>query len=243
MAETQAQTLERFFSTLREAVRDSRTAETDGPLTVAEIYQDLVPYRVARTQIGFAMNADYEHALMRLLAGEGEFVRLDPAEAQRELRRALDQVNPDVTLYRKYGSCEVWLRRDESGPALAGDASAGGEEAAASGPSGAAAAAPEPSEAAPPRAAVSEAARPTAVPEAARPAAVPEAAPESTDSPPAAASRACSGCGESLPDGRRVRFCPYCGADQRAPCLECGEELDPDWTFCIACGRRVGSGA
>jgi hypothetical protein len=54
------------------------------------------------------------------------------------------------------------------------------------------------------------------------------------------AAGACRYCGGSLPDGRRVLFCPSCGQNlmvQRCPA--CGTELEIHWKYCITCGRGV----
>jgi len=54
------------------------------------------------------------------------------------------------------------------------------------------------------------------------------------------AAGACRYCGGTLPDGRRVLFCPSCGQNlmvQRCPA--CGTELEIHWKYCITCGRGV----
>jgi hypothetical protein len=54
------------------------------------------------------------------------------------------------------------------------------------------------------------------------------------------AASACRYCGGTLPDGRRVLFCPSCGQNlmvQRCPA--CGTELEIHWKYCITCGRGV----
>lgn len=89
--------------------REIRQREIEQPVTVAEIYQEIVPYRAIRSDIGVDMNADYEHALLRLLAGEGGLVRLEPTEARDELRFELEMPDPNVTLYRKFAGCDVWV--------------------------------------------------------------------------------------------------------------------------------------
>jgi hypothetical protein len=106
--------VERLHGLLAEALRRSRTEPFVAPVTVAEIYQDLVPYRAVRSSLGFHMNADYEHTLLRLLAGEGDRVRLDPPEARDELRSELDTPNPNVGLFRKFAACDVWVTATES---------------------------------------------------------------------------------------------------------------------------------
>ena len=101
--------VERMHACLAEALERTRPEPFGSPVTVAEIYQDLVPYRNVRTELGFDMNADYEHTLLRLLSGEGELARLEPSEARGELRRELDSPNPNVGLFRKFAACDVWI--------------------------------------------------------------------------------------------------------------------------------------
>jgi hypothetical protein len=112
--------VERIHACLADALERTRTDPFGSPVTVAEIYQDLVPYRNVRTDLGFAMNADYEHTLLRLLAGEAELVRLDPSEAREELRQELESPNPNVGLFRKFAACDVWVAaRTRTAPAEA----------------------------------------------------------------------------------------------------------------------------
>jgi hypothetical protein len=79
---------------------------------VAEIYQNLVPYRTHRAAIGVEMNGDYEDALMRLLAGEGGFLTLESEVAQSELVKELSASNPNTTLYRDFAAATVRLNPD-----------------------------------------------------------------------------------------------------------------------------------
>lgn len=264
----------RMHESLVAAIGRARAGRLDQPVTVAEIYQDLIPYRNVRDALGLELNADYEHTLLRLLSGEGGCVRLEPEEARRELADELESPNPYVGLYRKFAGCDVLVspaRRSYAQPAATPD------------PSGPAAPAPdldaEPAretvvpvrEAAPLRdtEAVQEAAPapaagtpplPSATPPMPAPAHVsadtPEdrsgavhapadaaGTPESTAGSETAATAACFGCDASLPQGREVRFCPFCGHDQRLrPCASCGEVLEPGWRFCIGCGAGIARG-
>lgn len=251
--------VERLYAALTDAMRSGRPRAFDAPVTVAEIYQDLVPYRVVRATLGFELNADYEHALLQLLAGAGGLARLEPEEAAAELRDELRSPNPNVGLFRKFAACDVWIAR----PVAAGReeedfAPEPVEEDFAPEP-----VAEEPQERAPlppaapasATAAAEHAAARFEEPRASAPAdvrAVEEGrrdaggesaagaaeAPAFTDAPPPRdTTRRCGFCDAKLPAGRLVRFCPQCGSDQaRRPCVACGESLEAAWRFCVSCG-------
>src|SRR5688572_21791838 len=108
-------TVKRLYQRLAEALQRSRQDAFTGPVTVAEIYQELVPYRVVRGEVGFDMNADYEHALLRLLAGEGDMARLEPAHAREQITKELRSSNPNVSIYREYAGCDVFVNQPEPG--------------------------------------------------------------------------------------------------------------------------------
>jgi hypothetical protein len=210
--------VERLYHRLAEALEGGRGF--GGPVTVAEIYQELVPYRLVRSDVGFGMNADYEHALLRLLAGERGLARLDPEEAVRELRRELDSPNPNLGAYRDLAGCDVWV---SARPATAPErpAAGGPAEPVRTAPTGTAAA----------TFSFAEPAREPAGGVEQEPA--PEPAAEAVEE---AADR-CAYCDSELPSHRAVLFCPFCGADQRTrPCGACGEIVEPGWGFCVACG-------
>lgn len=102
--------VERLYEYLTQALERTRPDPYTAPVTVAEIYRELIPYRTVRAELGFSMNADYEHVLLRLLAGDAELALLEPAEAREQIRRELESTNPDVSLYRRFAGCDVWLR-------------------------------------------------------------------------------------------------------------------------------------
>ncbi len=107
--------VDQLHACLAEALLRSRREPFVTPVTVAEIYQDLVPYRTVRSRLGFEMNADYEHTLLRLLAGEGSHARLEPREAREELQAELETPNPNVGLFRKFAACDVWIAAPREG--------------------------------------------------------------------------------------------------------------------------------
>lgn len=117
--------VDRLYHSLADALRRSRVEPFSSPVTVAEIYQELVPYRQVREELGFGMNADYEHALLCLLAGDGDHVRLEPDTARTAIAKELKTPNPNVSIYREYAGCDAWVAE----PAAGADAGADGEEA------------------------------------------------------------------------------------------------------------------
>lgn len=236
--------------TLVDALRRTRPTALNRPVTVAEIYQDLVPYKTARTAIGFDMNADYEHTLLRLLAGEGDLARIEPREVRDKLRMELESPNPDVGLFRNYAACDVWVNVSDT-PGIGGEALAdsweeeflgGGAEQTAEDPGQAPV--EQAAHAEPTRAAAASAAPPSEIADK-QPAAKKE--PEVERAPAHDSyddeeldTTSCAFCGADLPASRMVNFCPFCGTDQsQQPCPACGEMLDPLWRFCISCGARV----
>jgi hypothetical protein len=265
--EEEHEPLERLYTRLTRALQSQRSDPWSAPVTVAEIYQELIPYRVVRDDAGFAMNADYEHALLRLLSGEGDWARLEPPTARDVIERELRSPNPNVTIYREYAACDVWIKAPRDG--LQAAATAGRiaerdnveleeldlteeieEEASPSTfaldeAEPAAPAAPRPPP--PPAAAPASASPlpPQPVPSSA-PAPVAPLAPAPPDRGQAAAVSGeaqgshCAFCDSRLPSRRKVRFCPFCGGDQSmVPCATCGEALESAWLFCVACGTSA----
>lgn len=193
---------------LRSALRSSDAPAE--PVTIGDIYQRLIPYRSVRSELGVLEFAAYEHALLRLLAGEGRHVRVQEPRALEEIQRELASVSPILGIYRDYSEAAVEV---------------GYGAAAKSAPSAAGAPAhPNPS-------------TPTPAPD--RPAPTPAAPPPvaSAPSPRAPYAAACRKCKEPLPPIDSIRFCPYCGENQGPkPCAECGTPIEGGWSFCIRCG-------
>jgi len=208
--------VERFHRALVDEIRSRRPEYLRGPFTVAEIYQNLVPYGTHRDRIGVEMNGDYEDALMRMLTGEGDYLVLESEHALRHLREELEASNPNVGAYREFAAVDVRLN-----PARIRE---GGWDRPP---------APDPEELAEPNGDLADAEEEApgldAVSDPGEPAA---AKPEPPD--------ACLWCRAELPKKPNLRFCPFCGTDIRVvPCPACGEELEPKWHFCIACGAEV----
>lgn len=105
--------VDRFFQVLVEEIRDNAPSYLDSSFTVAEIYQSLVPYRTHRDRIGAEMNGDYEDALLRLLAGEGEYLEMDSDTARERVRLELRSSNPNTGLYREFAAVRVRLNPEQ----------------------------------------------------------------------------------------------------------------------------------
>ncbi len=105
------QVLERFHRALIEEIQTQRPEYLTASFTVAEIYQNLVPYGSHRDRIGVEMNGDYEDALIRLLAGEGGYLILDSEPALRDLKAELETPNPNTGLYREFAAVDVRLNQ------------------------------------------------------------------------------------------------------------------------------------
>jgi hypothetical protein len=101
--------LKRFHEVLLRQITDTRPDYLTAPFTVAEIYQDLVPYRSHRDLIGIEMNGDYEDALIRMLSGEGDYLIMDSDVARREIQRELAGSNPNTALFRDFAAVDVRL--------------------------------------------------------------------------------------------------------------------------------------
>jgi hypothetical protein len=228
---------------------DARGHGPERPLKVSQLYQELVPYSAVRGPLDLELNADYEHALLRLLAGERRLVRLEPSQARDELKREAEQPFPTVGLFRKFAASDVWVGR--AGEAVVPDADREPDHEPDHEPDD------EPDHEPDDHARETlqlHFPEPAPMPDRAAPltgGAVPlrKTARKTAAEPARDASRDpvhelaeshsdCSFCGDSLPPGRRVRFCPFCGADQRLrPCPRCDAVLERAWRYCIACGR------
>jgi hypothetical protein len=222
--------LDRLFARLVRTVRDDRPEYLAGAFEVSELLA-FVPYKAVRGEVGVDSDDDYGHAITRLLAGERGLLFVDDL-MQDDLRAELDSKNPDLQAYRSYLTSRVTLAQekvrevlDALGPASPREAPAPAKPAThpapAEGPT-----APLP-------------VRDRAIVPKARP--VPSAtAPVAPSLDGRAARPGCKYCGQAIPQGREIRFCPQCGQDLSVHrCAACSAELEPDWKFCVSCGRAA----
>jgi hypothetical protein len=260
--------LRRFHRALvRELQAQGGTLDT--PFTVAEIYQNLVPYRTHRDELSVEMNADYEHALLRLLGGEGDFLTIESRTARQEIQDELASPNPNTGLFRDFAAADVRLNPHLLDEALMELSSQEGEMTAEEAPVEQAEGTEDVGVSQAEDHGVGEGEE-----EEAEALDSPGLAPEVSEDMTAAAEaegeegswgddlvegeksveagaaeeedrspfEACPWCRENLPQRGGVKFCPFCGSNvQLVPCPTCGEELELNWRFCIACGMEVDS--
>lgn len=95
---------------LHARLRDALKSESDvSGLTIGDVYQRLIPYRSVRSELGILELAEYEHALLKLLAGERGYLTLEGEHALSELQAELESTNPILGVYRDYSAVVVRL--------------------------------------------------------------------------------------------------------------------------------------
>lgn len=205
----------RLFVALVREIRTRWPEYLHSRFTVAEIYQNLIPWRSHRNAMDIATSAEYEQALLRLLAGEGDYLALESQAAREEIQAELEARFPNTGLYRDFAAVGVRLNATRL---PAGDGGPGHREAAAAN--------------VPDQDGLGVAER---EPDAVAGITVPAAAGEAM-----AVGQVCSGCDRELPDIEGVRFCPFCGQDARIiACPSCGMRVEAEWSYCVGCGRRA----
>lgn len=268
MTDTVRDELDRLFLRLVRAAREARPEYLGRAFEVAELVA-LVPYRKVRADLHVDTNDDYAHAITRLLSGERGYVFADDlmqddlaselASPNPDLAAYRAYLNAKVTLAQEHVRVAVTRIEGE----LAGTPASVALVAAVSEPLPAAPlptepipVAPEPIPAKPIEVATAAAheapadapSKPRAKATSATPRVVVPTKPDPAPRPlhPDAEMRqhearpGCRYCGKGLPEGREIVFCPSCGQNLRVrQCAACSAELEPEWKFCVTCGRAA----
>ena len=218
-----ADELDRLFGRLVEALAEAGPGRLAVPFAAAELYERLVPYRSNRAKLNVATHQDYEMTVLRLLAGERGYARLEPGDVREALQREGAATNPDTGVFRNFPDAQVMINR------IAAERFLKGERAYAP-PS------PSPSTAAAPSPALAELDEASEAEE--EPAAPSHFSLDESD----AGVPQCAYCGGTLPGARKVNFCPHCGQPPSGElrCPACGSEVDVGWAYCASCGRSTG---
>lgn len=247
--------LDRLFQSVVRTVRDSRPENLSKSLEVGELL-DLVPYRLVRADLGVETNDDYAHVVTRLLSGERGYLFVDDL-MQDDLKSELASPNPNLMAYRAYANTRVTLSQEHARRLIEQMGAATDPKPAATAlqpanieptrtPARAPAAASAPAPLAPSAPPVARAPTPAAPREPAtgprppRPVSSPRPLDPDSVAPHRPARPGCKYCGQALPEGREVRYCPACGQNLLVRrCAACSAELEPGWKFCVACGRAA----
>ncbi|HUQ14602.1 MAG TPA: zinc ribbon domain-containing protein [Gemmatimonadales bacterium] len=239
--------VERFFRRLVSNLAATDPARLRRPVPLDEISREILPYRANRRALQLDTSEDYELVLLRLCAGEGGMVRIEPDEARARFAQEIRSANPDLDVLHAFENVQLTLKAESLARALEAE--------------------PEGSYALPSRRAepeidpelvlgaaqfddlpgLSDAELPEvdALRETPDAEELPDAdeLPETAEASAAEPALSCLYCGGSLPVHRPVNFCPHCGQSQtQILCPECRSEIEPGWRHCVNCGAAVGEG-
>ncbi|HKW48934.1 MAG TPA: hypothetical protein VJN70_15900, partial [Gemmatimonadaceae bacterium] len=111
--------IDRTFRHLLQTIQTRYPAYLTQPFEVAELYQNILPYRHHRRELGLETNQEYELVLLQLLSGARDYLVVNDQMRER-LARELASPNPDPGAFREFSTSQVALspaavRRFESG--------------------------------------------------------------------------------------------------------------------------------
>ena len=99
-------TLDRMFAVLVRNLRAKQPASLTAPISVADLHQQILPYRHFRRELGIETNQEYELALMELLSGARGYLDVD--ERLRDgLGKELQASSPEPSRVRDYADAQV----------------------------------------------------------------------------------------------------------------------------------------
>ncbi|AHG89907.1 Double zinc ribbon [Gemmatirosa kalamazoonensis] len=251
--------LDRLHERLVANVRDGFPHLLERTFRLGDIQEHLVPYRTNRPSLRFESARQYELALMRLASGERGYLRVEPTVADA-FRRALASPEPDAAVLRDHALATVALTNGTTGSATTTGATAEAPRAdapRADAPRDETATLEAPMLEAPTLDSLKldspklDASWPPAgaMPETPPPATaplrdIPAPSSHETRPGPTAIGGPCRYCGQALPEGRPVTYCPHCGQNVTVRhCPACSTELEVGWHYCITCGRAMDDAA
>jgi len=85
--------LDRTFRHLVQTVQTRYPAYLTQPFEAAELYQNILPYRHHRRELGLDTNQDYELVLLQLLSGARDYLVVNPQMRERLVSRVLNSAN------------------------------------------------------------------------------------------------------------------------------------------------------
>ena len=104
MAEIDA--LERMFQVLVRTLRAKQPASLTAPISVGELYQQILPFRHYRRDLHLETNQEYELLLMELLSGARGYLDVDD-RLRDELTKELQAKTPETSRVRDFADSQV----------------------------------------------------------------------------------------------------------------------------------------
>ena len=108
---TQLDTVERMFRVLVRTIRTKHPAYLAEAFTLADLQQQILPYRHFRRDLGLESNQEYELALMQLVGGAKQYLKADE-RVRDEFSRELASSDPKPARIRDFGDARLWLDED-----------------------------------------------------------------------------------------------------------------------------------
>src|SRR5215813_9884489 len=100
--------IDRMYRHLVRTVRAKFPQYLTQPFDVAELHQNILPYRHHRRELGIETNEDYEIVLTELLSGSRDYLIVDD-RMRDALRAELASANPDPSAFKKFATASVAL--------------------------------------------------------------------------------------------------------------------------------------
>src|ERR1041385_7475566 len=100
--------VERMFRHLVRVIRTRFPQYMTQPFDVAELHQNILPYRHHRSELGLDTNEDYEITLLELLGGNNGYLVVDD-RMKKALQVELTSRNPDHGAFRQFADSQVAL--------------------------------------------------------------------------------------------------------------------------------------
>lgn len=94
-----------LFELLRRRIADEDVGDED-PIAVAELHKRLLPYHVCRDRLGYATKAEYDLALLQLLADDRRVAVSEPA-LREAVRAEMRHPEPGLAFLHRFAASEV----------------------------------------------------------------------------------------------------------------------------------------
>lgn len=101
--------LDQMFRVLVRTLRAKQPALLTAPFTVAELYQQILPYRHFRRELALETNQEYELTLMELLSGARGYLDADE-QLRDELGKELKAPSPEPSRVREFADAHVAIK-------------------------------------------------------------------------------------------------------------------------------------